>query len=401
MRCARSQQRSTRVRTPLAPERADRGVEGEAARAARRVEDVLPVLALGVAAHQVGRGGRHGRAVRFAVAHRHEAAVVAGVEPLVGVGRPRVRPRHAGDEVLEAGRHGSPQAEGTVDVEPGVAMGRHRVGDGVGRIEGAGVHVAGLDHDEGRTARGGERLGQRVGAHAALLVDRDPCHTTSAQPQVLQCGQDGGMRLFANQHVELRRAVQAALLDLPSLASQQRVARLQPARSALPSPAPVGRPKLASAWEAQQVEHPAPGHLLRRGGRGGEGMQCCVLAPRGGQDVRRQSSGQRAADHEPEVTRPRRRHEAGLDGSRQLLEDGNRIGPGVGKLRGRASRSSEAGARGPTWRSSRPSRNSTPISTARRSGAVRSSAISRGAGAAAPACRAIRRPPRHRRPAAS
>ena len=121
IRVARSQQLFDERPDALAPERADRRVQGEASSSPRAVEHPLPVLAL-LAAHQVRGGHRHRGAVGGRVADRDEPAVVADVQPLVGIGRPGVGAFDAVHEVLQPGRDGGPQPERAVDVEPRVRV---------------------------------------------------------------------------------------------------------------------------------------------------------------------------------------------------------------------------------------------------------------------------------------
>lgn len=125
------------------------------------------------------------------------AAVVGNVEPLVAVGRPGVGRRDPGDEVAGPRVGGRPQTEDPVHVHPGAGI----VGGGGGRrqvVEGAGVHVARQEADDGRPSAplaehppqighvdgsltvGGHRL-QGAGAQAQLKAIRSqPVVSTSA-----------------------------------------------------------------------------------------------------------------------------------------------------------------------------------------------------------------------------
>ena len=151
MRSARAQQRSTRSRTPSGPATAARHT-GRSPRTARRVEDPLPVLAVRVAAMRYERRRRHRGTVRVGIADRHEAAVVADVQPLVRVGRPRVGALEPATRCRSRGNC-RPQPERAVDVHPGIRV-RSPRRRSAPRVEGAGVHVAGLGADD---ASGGRR----------------------------------------------------------------------------------------------------------------------------------------------------------------------------------------------------------------------------------------------------
>ena len=54
------------------------------------------------------------------VATDHDARVVRHVEPLVGIGGPRVGSRETRHAILERGHGRGPQTERAVDVQPGI-----------------------------------------------------------------------------------------------------------------------------------------------------------------------------------------------------------------------------------------------------------------------------------------
>ena len=111
------------LRDARAAERADRRVDREAARAARELRRPvdLVALALVVRLHEIRRGHAHRRAVRLGMRAEREPGVVRDVQPLVAVGRPRVRALAAAQQVAELRRSRGPEPEGAVDVEPRAA----------------------------------------------------------------------------------------------------------------------------------------------------------------------------------------------------------------------------------------------------------------------------------------
>ena len=114
---------------PAAAERAQRGVDREAARAARELGHPVDLVAHPLRAlvlDQVRGRDRHRRAVRLGVLAEDDPRVVGHVQPLVRVGRPRVGALEARDEVAQPRRDGGPDPERAVDVEPGARRPRRR-----------------------------------------------------------------------------------------------------------------------------------------------------------------------------------------------------------------------------------------------------------------------------------
>ena len=258
------------------------------------------------------------------VADGHEATVVADVQPLVGVRRPRVGAADAVHQVCERRRHGGPQAEGAVDVDPRVRVALERRGDLADRVEAAGVHVAGLCRHDQRPVDRRDRGSCGVRLHPPLVVGRDADHPVAPEAQVLEGGEQGGMCLLTDDDRDLRCAVQAPGLDVPALLRQHRVPSGREAHRV----AQPGAGRQADARVARQVEqlqHPGAGGLL--GGRGGrrQGVDDGVLGPGAGQPVGRSRRRQGPADHEPEVAGPDAGHEPGVDGRGELLDDRDRI----------------------------------------------------------------------------
>ncbi len=195
-------------------ERPQRGVDREPARTARRFRH--PVVRVALAALRldvVRRAERHRRVVRGRVADDDDPRVVRHVQPLVGVGRPGIGPVEARDAVAQPGRRGCPQPEGAVDVEPGVRSLAHGVDDLRQRIEGAGVHVAGLGADDRRAVEASQRLAQRVRAHPALLVGRDAVDPLPPEAEHLERDEDRDVGLVADDDRDRRRADEPVLLD--------------------------------------------------------------------------------------------------------------------------------------------------------------------------------------------
>ncbi len=133
------------VDEPGPPERSERGEDREPARPARRFGRPVVVVALAALGLDVVRGAEgHRRVVGRGVADEDEPRVVRHVEPLVGVGRPRIGLGGAGHQVAQRRDRGGPDPERAIDVDPGAAL----VGDRdqlLERIEGTGVHVARLE----------------------------------------------------------------------------------------------------------------------------------------------------------------------------------------------------------------------------------------------------------------
>ena len=130
-----------------------------------------------------------------------EPAIVGHVEPLVGVGGPGVGELDAGDRCTQLGLGGSPEAERAVDVEPAAVLADARSAIAAQRIEGAGVHVAGLGADDRRDRSDAAAIvAQRVGPHPALLVGRRRDVTRlAAEAEHPQRGVDRRRALLADE----------------------------------------------------------------------------------------------------------------------------------------------------------------------------------------------------------
>jgi len=109
-------------------------------------------------------------AVGGSIGNEGIAAVEGDIEPFVAVGDPGVGVFDAFEEVLESRTDGGPEAEGSVDVNPGVVSfcERNELRE---VVEGADVNVTGLKDDDGGFGRRGfECLAERVFEKAAMRV---------------------------------------------------------------------------------------------------------------------------------------------------------------------------------------------------------------------------------------
>ena len=177
----------------------------------------------------------------------------------------------------------------------------------------------------------GDRGARRLGLHLALVVGRDADDPVTAEAEVLQRGQQGRVRLLADDDGDLRRPVQAAGLDVPAFLRENGVARRrQPDGVAQP-----GARRQADARvprQPEELEHPGSGRFLCRGGCGRECVDDGVLAPGRRQPVRGRRGRQLPADHEPEVAGADTCHHAGIGRGGELLDHGDRVHRSLGKL---------------------------------------------------------------------
>ena len=86
--------------------------------------------------------------MRLRVAHERIAAIVGNVEPLVSIGGPGVSGFYALSQVMKVGRGCGPSAEGSIYMDPGIALfgDRNQRGE---VVVGPGVHISGLQQDDG------------------------------------------------------------------------------------------------------------------------------------------------------------------------------------------------------------------------------------------------------------
>ncbi len=259
------------------------------------------------------------------VADEDQPRVVRHVQPLVGVGRPGVGGIHAADPVAQRGHGRGPDPERAVDVDPGAALVRDR-DQPVERIEGPGIHVAGLAADDDRAIDRRERFAQRLGTHPALIVRGDPPDALALTPQAqhLERGVDRDMGPLVGDHGHRGRALQALPLDVPAGGGEDTV----PGRGKRREVGHRGAGHETNARlgrQAQQFDEPSTGDLLRHGGRRRDDVQRCVLVPGRSQPVRGQRGRQAPADDEPEEARAGRGDQAGVRGRRQAFDHLERI----------------------------------------------------------------------------
>ena len=99
------------------------------------------------------------------LAHKHDPAIVSNIRPFVSVGCPRISLFKAVCQVLITGRHMRPKTKCSVNVNPRASL-ACLPADFSSRVERAGVHIAGLDADEGHFIQ----RRKCVRPHSALAV---------------------------------------------------------------------------------------------------------------------------------------------------------------------------------------------------------------------------------------
>ena len=119
-----------------------------------------------------------------------------------------------------------PQPERPVDVHPRVRPQLpHRRDGRRERVEGAAVHVAGLEADDRRAARAAQDRAQRIEADAALLVGRHAERRLLAEAEQAKAREHGDVRVLTDHHRNAGAAVHAVRLHVPADPAQDRVAR--------------------------------------------------------------------------------------------------------------------------------------------------------------------------------
>ncbi len=149
---------------------------------------------------EVGRVGAHRRPQRSGVPHQRDATVVGGVQPLVGIGGPRVGAGDPRDLPGEAGSGGCPEAEGAVDVDPrpvfaGPLDQRNE------RIARPAVNVASLKADD----RGSVQAWKARRDDTPLVVDWQPQRAITAEADQAQRFDERRVGLTASHHLHRRR----------------------------------------------------------------------------------------------------------------------------------------------------------------------------------------------------
>jgi hypothetical protein len=131
--------------------------------------------------------------------------------------------------------------------------------------------------------------------------------------------------LLAGQHPHRRSTGQPVRLDVPAGVGQHAMAggRQGDGVRALRA---GGDPERGVRRQAEQISDPIGDHVLRRGGRGRAHRVERHLIPAGGEHVGLRRGVERAADHEAEVARPRRRDQRRLHHVDQLVDYRGRVG---------------------------------------------------------------------------
>ena len=291
-----------------APQRPEHRPDRDRAAAARELGHLLERVPR-IALDQVVAVHAHRRPQRGGVGHDGEPAVVGHVERLVGVGRPGVGCLVARREVPARRRGRGEEPERAVDVHPRAVLVGHldRLGE---RVEGAGVHVAGLEQHDRRTVRSGSERGrQRFRDQPALVVRSDDLR--GAEAEVAQGQVDAVVTLGADDHPHPRRTGEPVGADVPALAPQHLSAGRGQAGE-VGHRGSGGVADRAGGGEPQQVEQPGAGHVLH--GRVGRSQvaQAGVLVPGAGQPVGGQRCRVAPADDHPVEAPGRHRGQAGL-----------------------------------------------------------------------------------------
>ena len=190
---------------------------------------------------------------------------------------------------------------------------RHRIGR-------AGVHLAELGTDDGRSGLVAEGIAQGRRVHAALVVGRDPLGTRPPQADIPQRAQQRNVDIGPDDDPDRRRPHEPGLLHVPADPAQDRVpggregGEVGHRRATREADARLGR-------EPEQLYEPARSDLLDDGRRGGGDIRPDVLVPGRRQPIGCQPGRHGATDHEPEEPRSAHGHEPGFHVPRELIDD--------------------------------------------------------------------------------
>ena len=244
------------------------------------------------------------------------------------VGRPRVGALDAGDEVRERAGDAaaqSPNAPSTCSHAPCRVGG---VGDRRQRVEGAGVHLAGLRADDRRPVASASASRSASATHASLVVGGDD---------------DRGAPSPSSRSARSTRDVHLRAGDARARAARRRARRARRPSRLGEHVLPRGRERgdvrhLAAGDErerrmrrqAEQIAQPAAGDLLDDGRRRAGDVEAGVLIPRrrepvGGERRRerrrrsRSRSSARSGSRRRPARRPRRARAITSRGSRRLV----------------------------------------------------------------------------------
>ena len=213
----------------------------------------------------------------------------------MGVGGPGVGGGHAGGELAARRRGGGPEAEGAVDVDPGVAL-AGPVDDRFERVEGAGVHFAGLGDDD----RGAVDVRQLARDEPALVVGGNGDDAVAAQADDGERLGDGRVGLVADDDRHGRGADEAVVAGVPAGLGEDVVAAGGEAAEVGDGGA-ADEHRFGAGGEAEGVDHPPRDDGAKTAGDGRHDREGGVLVPRGGEDVRRVRGGEDGAVDEAEV----------------------------------------------------------------------------------------------------
>ena len=309
---------------PAATERAQRGVDREAARATRELRYPVHLVANGAAVvlDQIGRADRHSRTMCFRIGAEDERRVVGDVQPLVGVRDPGIRPLDAVDEMTKTRARTRPETESTVDVQPRTVR-SNRIGDLVEGIECSGVHLARLRADDRRPVSFRQRRTQSLGVQPSLPVGGHDLGQAEAEQAERTVDRDVALR--ADEHANARCSGETVPPDIPAHALEHAEARGSKRRDA--SHLGAGdETERGVLRQPEQIAHPLAHHLFDDGRRRAAHVEARVLIPGGGQPVRGERRGQATADDEAEVPPARYRHDSLIRGRDQALHDVFRSG---------------------------------------------------------------------------
>jgi hypothetical protein len=240
----------------------------------------------------------------------HDAAVKRGVQPLVRVGRPRVRPFDTGEYGPDLGTGDRPESDGPVHVDPCLTAMRD-LANYVQGIDATGVNVARLHTDDRRADNRVKRIGQCIRVDDSVGATTDCSQGIGADPQQPQCSVDAGMPLFCREYGNRRRAPQTLCLHVPAGPSQQVMTcgRQGGKGRHLTAGDEADR---AVRGKPEQLANPVRHHLLGHRRDRARHVRCGVLVPGANEPVRTDRSRHRGTHHEPEEPRSGAGHRADL-----------------------------------------------------------------------------------------
>ena len=202
-------------------ERCEGGIDRHASRSSRKLRVPIDGIAIGAGCglHEVCGGGRHRCAVRRVMAADHDAGVIRNVQPLVGIGRPRVGLVEANQSCGVPAR-ACPQPDRPVNVQP-CAEGVGDRGELADRVDGSRVDVARLTtHDDRPIRREQQDPFEIGGQHRSVGIDGDVFDRPSAEPKQSCRTRNGHVDLFADDQADGWSAGEPVGLDIPACSGQ-------------------------------------------------------------------------------------------------------------------------------------------------------------------------------------